>query len=337
MHISIRTRRGGIVRGLALILTVVLSCAHYAYAAPLVFLSDEMSILSPNAFANHTIKFTTLSGLGTPGHTLTLTFPSQFIFGSVGVSDISLSYGPTGTETTASVGAFAGTGTWGVSIAAPVITFTHPTAGSEIAPADVIIIKIGTHTGGTNRLRNPSVNGSYVIRIGGTFGDAGSLAVPIANATIGVTTGSTGSTGGSTQTDPVPPPTIDEYSCPVFTSTHLLTGTATLGTRVFVNNDSSGVTQYPNGTWDSLRALVYGTNVFWAFAQSTGTGESSTSVSRTIYRHMLGDTNGDMRVDDFDLAGLAAHWEGRWCPGDFNRDDRIDDFDLSILAWYWTE
>lgn len=322
----------------AAVIGIFVLCAHPqgATAAALLQVSDEMSLLTPNAYSNHEIRFKTLAGATDPGDTIVVTFAAGFDLSALTLSDIRLSTGPTGTENLQTIAAFPGTGSWGVSITSPAITFTHPTSGGDIAGLDIVLIRIGTNAGGTNRIKNPSSAGSRVTRITGTFGDVGALAVAITNASVGITTGATGGGGGSQQPPETPLPTIDEYLCPIFTPTHLITGTTTIGTIVFVNNESFGVTQYPSGAWDSLRALTMGPNTFYAFAQSTGNGISSASVSRRFYRYALGDTNGDGRVDDFDLAGLAAHWEEYWCPADFNNDGIDDDFDLSVMAWYWT-
>ncbi len=310
--------------------------AHQVTAAALVNLSDEMSLLTPHAYSNHEIRFTTLSGATDPGDAITITFATGFDLSALTLGDIQLMHGATGTETTETLATFPGAGSWGVAVTSPSITFTHPTSGGNIAPLDKVIIRMGTNAGGTNKVRNPNGVGSRVVTIGGSFGDTGALAVAITNASVGITTGTTGGGGGNNPPPETPAPYMDEYSCPIFGTTHLITGTTTIGTQVYVNNDSFGVVQYSNGAWDSLRALTLGTNTFYAFAQSTGTGISSPSVSRTFYRYRLGDTNGDQAVDDFDLAGLAAHWEEYWCPADFNNDLTDDDFDLSVMAWYWT-
>ncbi len=333
----LRTLSTGVLVTLSVaIITTGLVAGGVAVSAPLVLLSDDMTNLYPNQASNHSILFTTLTGATQPSDTITLTFNPSFTLSALTAADIQLLHGPTGIDTVELTGPFAGVNTWGVQIASPVITLTHPTSGGDIPALDKITVRIGTNAGGVNQITNPSTVGSYVIRIGGTFGDTGALAVPIARATIGVSGGNGVTPPGGNNPPPTPPPTITFDGCPIFTGTYLLTGTTTIGTQVYINNDTLGVTQYPNGTWDSLRMLVIGPNTFYAVAQDTGNGIASTPVSATLHRRMLGDNNGDNHVNDFDLAGLASHWEQDWCPSDFVRDNIIDDFDLSVIAWYWT-
>jgi hypothetical protein len=54
---------------------------------------------------------------------------------------------------------------------------------------------------------------------------------------------------------------------------------------------------------------------------------------------LVGDANGDGRVDEYDLAVLAANWgdEALWQHGDFSGDRRVTQFDLAILADHWYE
>jgi len=50
-----------------------------------------------------------------------------------------------------------------------------------------------------------------------------------------------------------------------------------------------------------------------------------------------GDANIDGRVDEFDLALMAANWQqaGDWGQADFNGDGTIDSVDLQLLAERW--
>ena len=329
----------GITTVVAVLLVIVQATTPQAQGARLISIRDEMTKLNPNITSNHTITFTTLSGAGDPSDTITVTFDSGFYLGALTPNDILLSHGPSGTEITETLTAFPGVGTWGVSIVGSTITFTHPTsaAAGDIAGADKVKIRIGTHTGGTNQITNPSAQGSKKIEISGTFGDTGALAVPITKATIGINAnfGTTPSGGGNQPPPSTNPPAVSLEGCPVFGDNATITGTHDIGTIVFVNNSSQGVNYDNIGNWDSLRLLNLGGNQFIIFAQNQSNGISSDPVSFTVVRNMLGDNNTDMRVDDFDLAGLAAHWDTDWCPSDFNNDNIIDDFDLSVIAWYW--
>jgi hypothetical protein len=64
----------------------------------------------------------------------------------------------------------------------------------------------------------------------------------------------------------------------------------------------------------------------------------SIEVSETP--RLLGDANGDGKVDDADASILGAHWRtsgALWEDGDFNGDTFVDDKDAAILAANWTE
>ncbi len=52
---------------------------------------------------------------------------------------------------------------------------------------------------------------------------------------------------------------------------------------------------------------------------------------------ILGDANGDGKVDEVDAARLAANWlgSGGWAQGDFNEDGVVNDADATIMAANW--
>jgi len=137
---------------------------------------------------------------------------------------------------------------------------------------------------------------------------------------------------------PIPPrpamPTIDQGICPIFLPAITLTGTKPLDTIVFINDSTDNV-NYPTPiTWSSLVNLIMGNNLFLIYARDNY-GQTSDILNAVIRRCRIGDTNCSTIVDDFDLAGLAYHWETDWCYGDFNHDFIDDDFDLAGLASHW--
>ncbi|MCX7427600.1 MAG: redoxin domain-containing protein [Planctomycetia bacterium] len=55
---------------------------------------------------------------------------------------------------------------------------------------------------------------------------------------------------------------------------------------------------------------------------------------------LLGDANGDRKVNDLDASILGANWMHtgvEWADGDFNRDNVVNDKDAAILAAHWGE
>ncbi len=141
------------------------------------------------------------------------------------------------------------------------------------------------------------------------------------------------SVGGGAPPQPAMP-TLDERLCPIFLSNTLLSGTKPLGTIIFINGSAEGI-DYPTLTsWNSLVDLNLGNNLFLIWARDNY-GQNSEVLNATVTRCEVGDTDCNGIVDDFDLSGLAYHWNTAWCYADFNEDSIVDDFDLSGLAAHW--
>ena len=153
-----------------------------AMAASLTSLSDTTSNLTAAAVSNHTIKFTTPTGVAS-GQTIILTFdnatsiPAGLTFADIDLQDdgvdVVLAAAPAGA-------------TWGaVRTSATVITFTNGT--TAVAAGSVVTIKTGTNaTGGVNQITNGPV-GTTTLRITGSFGDTGVIAMSIiANGVVAV-------------------------------------------------------------------------------------------------------------------------------------------------------
>lgn len=164
---------------------VVMPLGAIVQAAALTSLSDTMTRLKISTASDHTIKFTTPTGVHTSAKTITVTFPAGFDLATnvVAFGDMDLSHGATtGYETEETLAATAAVGTWGAAVAGQVVTFTSPTdaAANEITANDKVVIEIGTNaSGGANQIINPGTTGSKRIDIGGNFGDSGSMAVSI--------------------------------------------------------------------------------------------------------------------------------------------------------------
>jgi hypothetical protein len=142
---------------------------------------DQLSKHSKNVFADHEIVFRAPSGVNEPTDTITIGLP-DFIFGSVGISDIDFHYGSTtGFENATSIAAVAGPDVWGATVAGTTITFTAPTNATTgtVNPYAYIAIRIGTAAGGIHQLRNPATAMSAHVSIGGTFGDSNDFYIPI--------------------------------------------------------------------------------------------------------------------------------------------------------------
>ncbi len=164
---------------------VAWSIGYYAtaQAANITSVSDVLSDSAPAVVSDHTITFTTPTGIAA-GETITLTFPTGFVIGSVGFADMDLDV-----ATVAQTLAGANSATdWGVAVSGQVITITAPTGGTPASAGDEIIIKIGTNaTGGTNQITNPTPangNESFEIAIAGTMADNGYARVVILDTVL---------------------------------------------------------------------------------------------------------------------------------------------------------
>jgi hypothetical protein len=153
-------------------------------AAAMTGISDIMSRQTAAVASNHTIKFTTPTGVAA-GQAMTVTFPAGFVLTGVVFGDVDISFGTTtGLETNdvaaTAVAATASGATWGAAVSGQVLTITSGT--TAIPAGNVVIIEIGTNATyggtGTHQITNPSV-GTYVVTLGGTIADSGSFAVPI--------------------------------------------------------------------------------------------------------------------------------------------------------------
>ncbi|MFC1651779.1 hypothetical protein ACFL24_01320 [Patescibacteria group bacterium] len=180
-----------------LILTFVFIYPHFTHAAALTDLSDTMSRLEKSIASDHSIQFTTPTGAGDSGDTITVTMPAGFTIGAVDFTDIDLSHGATGTETDETLAAAADATSWGAVFAGQVLTLTHPTnaANGDIAATDVVIVEIGlnatTGVAGDQQITNQAASNSYTITIGGTFGDTGQIGIVIIDDDQFTVTGTT--------------------------------------------------------------------------------------------------------------------------------------------------
>lgn len=149
---------------IALVVTMVIPL-HQAYAgASLTGLSDTMDTLVASVDANHTIAFTTPTGVAA-GEKIKITFPSGFNLADVDFADMDLY-----ATTERTLAATCDAATWGAAVAAQTITFTSCTG--TITAASAVSIKIGTVAAdGTDMILNPSAGAKTVTVITTTSGD----------------------------------------------------------------------------------------------------------------------------------------------------------------------
>jgi hypothetical protein len=150
---------------------------RFAEAANVTQFSDTLSTSQPSVGSDHTIVFTTPTGL-TAGQTIVITFDSGFVLGALGAEDID--FATTSGEFSLQNGAAAGA-VWGVSSSSNSLTLT---SGSGILAANATVtLQIGllatTDTNGDTQIVNPT-NGSYPINVNiGAGTDTGETRVAI--------------------------------------------------------------------------------------------------------------------------------------------------------------
>lgn len=150
------------------------------YAAPLTAVSATPTRIVASTAASHVFKYTTPTGVAA-GEYMRITFPAGFTIGSVAFGDIDVTWGPsTGVENSLTLAAAPSGATWGAAFVSQALSVTSGTG--TITAGSKVIVTIGTNaTGGVNQITNPAV-GTYVISVDGTFGDTGSVAIPIISA-----------------------------------------------------------------------------------------------------------------------------------------------------------
>lgn len=189
MSIFFRTMfiASGIIMSLAI---AFFSSIEHAFAALAQPASDTLSRQMVSVASNHTLQFVTPSGIDSSTDTITLRF-ADFNFGSVGETDIDLQHGPTtGYETADPTAGTPSGGVWGVAISGTTMTLTAPTDAvpGTISAGDTVVVRIGTHAGGTHQVMNPTSPMVARILIAGSFGDVNVIEVPIiSNDSVSVT------------------------------------------------------------------------------------------------------------------------------------------------------
>lgn len=167
---------------------------HIAQAASLTSLSDTMTRLKVSTASSHDITFT-IGGSNTfaAGETITVDFhedDSDFTVAgaSSAAADFDFNDGTertiynVGSSTNCTGSSGANDISVGIDDTTGIVTFLACGSFTASGSGATVNIQYGSAaSGGTNRVTNPSSNGTYVIDIAGTFGDSGSLAVAIAS------------------------------------------------------------------------------------------------------------------------------------------------------------
>ena len=168
-----------------------------AEAAAIYSASDTLSDSAPNATSDHTIVFTTPTGVAA-GETITVTIPSGFATTSgLDFQDMDLSGSSAGEQTLANTASGA---TWGATTtsAGATTTVTFTSGSGTFSTDETITIEIGDNATagatGDSWFRNPTKSSAtgtadiYTISIGGSMSDSGDMLVAvIEGVTVSVT------------------------------------------------------------------------------------------------------------------------------------------------------
>ncbi len=133
------------------------------------------------------VQFVATAGVDAGSDTIQLTFPSGFSVAALTNFDVALFHGMSGLETQETVKPSAGVDQWGASFSGQTLTLTPPTDTgiAEIPVNDVVIIRIGTNSGGVNQATNPSLAGQYQWVIEGAFGGIAAPFSAIVQSAVG--------------------------------------------------------------------------------------------------------------------------------------------------------
>ncbi len=151
-----------------------------ALALQVTDFSDTLSTSKPGVGADHTLLFTTLSGVPADGTTIDIDIPVGFDVSLIDEDDVDVA--DDGTELT--TGPVCGAVQAAVSVAGQTITVEMCTGGGgAIAPGSVVRVKIGEHAVesgiGSAQVVNSVSLGYHEIGVGGSMEDVGYTGVVI--------------------------------------------------------------------------------------------------------------------------------------------------------------
>ena len=166
--------------------TAGFSFVSVANAGSLSALSDTMSREKVGVASTHLIKFTVAGAVNTSGQKIIVTFPSDFNFSSIAITEVTMKDGPTtGLENTETLAASPGSSIWGAVFSGTsnrVLTLTAPTSGTYNITAGKIVTLAYASTHSINGSLSSS---AYTVGItttasdGVTTLDTGNLAIPL--------------------------------------------------------------------------------------------------------------------------------------------------------------
>lgn len=289
-----------------------------AEAAQVTGFSDNISRLKANTLADHEIFIVTPSGVSSAGQTIILTFGAGLAVGAATFSDMDFAVGSTNncssaTFTDKTLAAAASTSpTWGAVTSGQAITFTAPTNATtgEITADRCVRIRIGSNAvvgaTGVSRITNGSAGATTAtVALTGTFGDVGSLFIPIITDDQVVITATVDSTisfsissnaisfGSLVSTGPRFANTSGGSGSEVAAHTMAAGTNATAGYVIYVKGDTlrSGVTNTITAIGGTAAASTTGSEQFgFRLTASGGSGTATAPYNDTTPKWAYGAT-----------------------------------------------
>lgn len=279
----------------AVVATAAVVGAWNVSAATVTSANDYPSTLQTSQAANHRVLFTTPAGVS-EGSTITLAFAASFDTSTITEDDIDVADDGVDLTTASSCGSAQAS----VAIASDVVTITICAGGGgAIAATSAVAVEIGTNATssgtGSNQITNPSSTGNYYVSIAGTFGDSGSIILPIGGddsisvtATVPSNGGELGGGGGGAPADTTAPTISDIVVSAVSTSSATVSWTTSeAATRLL---DYGLTTSFELGTVTgtgyytshsvTLSGLSEGTTYYFRIRAADSSGNTATSSTQ---------------------------------------------------------
>ncbi|PJA47398.1 hypothetical protein CO172_01650, partial [Candidatus Uhrbacteria bacterium CG_4_9_14_3_um_filter_36_7] len=185
---------------------VMMLAAVPAYASTITDVVYEASSFEVGSASNQTLVFTTLSGV-LEGQTMIFTFSDSFTLSQLTEDDIDLSHDGADLTTASNC---TGVEQASVSIVGQILT-VELCSGDQgtISAGSTVRLEIGTNATssgtGIHTIINPFSTGTFFLSVSGTFGDSGSIVIPITpgtQKTVTATVPSQDVGGGGSQIPP---------------------------------------------------------------------------------------------------------------------------------------
>ena len=312
----------------AVLTTAAVVGAWNVSAATVTSVNDYPSTLQTSQDSNHRVLFTTPTGIS-EGSTVTLTFATAFDTSAITEDDIDIADDGTDLTTAADC---SGSEHASVAIASDVVTITICAGdGGAIAATSAVTIEVGTNATssgtGANQITNPSSTGNYYVSIAGTFGDSGSIILPIGgDDSLSVTAtvpssgggGESGGGGGGAPADTTAPTISNIVVSGVTTTSATISWTTSeaatrlldYGLTTSFELGTETVSGYYTSHSITLSSLTEGATYYFQIRGVDSSGNTATSSTQSFTT--LDETDpviSDIEVVDITTTSARVTWD----------------------------